>query len=66
MRAMNETFGETLRLRLGRTLVALDRLRPAPTGLRPVPLAVPVGSRRSSTQRRVIRPVRSWARLTRI
>jgi hypothetical protein len=63
---MNETLGETLRTRFGRTMVALDRLRPAPSGLRPVPLAVPAWSRRPTTQRRAIRPIRSWTRLTRI
>jgi hypothetical protein len=65
---MNEQFGETIRLRLGRTLVALDRLRPAPTGLRPVPMAIPAWSRRAATprERRAIRPIRSWDRLTRI
>ena len=65
---MNEQFGETIRLRLGRTLVALDRLRPAPAGLRPVPMAIPAWNRRAATsqQRRAIRPIRSWDRLTRI
>jgi hypothetical protein len=65
---MNEQFGETIRLRLGRTLVALDRLRPAPAGLRPVPMAIPAWSRRAATSRqgRAIRPIRSWDRLTRI
>jgi hypothetical protein len=67
---MNETFGDTIRLRLGRTLVALDRLRPAPAGLRPVPIAVPATGRRATAttprQRRAIRPIRSWDRLIRI
>ena len=65
---MNEQLGETIRLRLGRTLVALDRLRPAPAGLRPVPMAIPAWSRRAASprQRRTIRPIRSWDRLTRI
>jgi len=65
---MNETFGDTIRLRLGRTLGALDRLRPAPVGLRPVPLAIPTRARLAvaSRQRRAVRPIRSWDRLTRI
>jgi hypothetical protein len=65
---MNEQLGETIRLRLGRTLVALDRLRPAPAGLRPVPMVIPAWGRRAATprERRMIRPIRSWDRLTRI
>jgi len=65
---MNESFGDTIRLRLGRTLVALDRLRPAPAGLRPVPIAVPTRSRLAAAprHRRAIRPIRSWDRLIRI
>jgi len=58
IRAMHETLGKTLRIRLGRTLVALDRLRPAPAGLRPVPLAIPVWNRYPIRQR-PNRPVRS-------
>jgi hypothetical protein len=67
IRAMNETLGESLRLRLGRTLVALDRLRPAPTALRPVPLTVPMRIRHMSAMPRYsIRPIRPWDRLIRI
>jgi hypothetical protein len=62
--AMHETLGVTLRTRIGRTLVALDRLRPAPAGLRPVP--VPAWNHRYPMRRRAIRPIRSWNRLTRI
>jgi hypothetical protein len=67
IRDMNEQLGETIRLRLGRTLVALDRLRPAPAGLRPVPMAIPAWSRRAASPRQRRGSARpGWDRLTRI